>query len=174
MAKSKLPAELKSILKAYCGDEGLIIGKELLNLRGEITDEELHARTEVKLNQVRKILYILHDVGLTEFKRLRDKKSGWFIYFWVSRFNDYEAIIKKKQREVLEILDTRLSHEENHHFFVCQGEHECDGRYTFDQAFDEFFKCPICKEGQLSEAENTEIIQILKKRMKQLRGNINS
>ena len=76
MAAKKLDPELVNIIKGFGGDEAILISQELYNLEYEITDEDLHSKTGVKINQVRKILYILNDVGLTQLRGQRQKPDG--------------------------------------------------------------------------------------------------
>ncbi|GAH56981.1 unnamed protein product, partial [marine sediment metagenome] len=48
-----------------------------LNIDFEPNDEE-----KLKLNTVRKTLYKLYSAKLAQFRRVRDKNTGWFIYYW--------------------------------------------------------------------------------------------
>ena len=38
-------------------------------INGSETDEEIHEKTEIKLNTVRKLLYKLHDASIANYKR---------------------------------------------------------------------------------------------------------
>lgn len=48
----------------------------------EATDEELAEATGIRVNTVRRILYMLNDEGLADFKRIRDPETGWYYYYW--------------------------------------------------------------------------------------------
>ena len=87
MSEKKDPKELDSTLKQvlvdFGGEDAIKIMQVLLSVGSEITDEKLAEQSGVKLNIVRKILYILNENKLTQFHRQRDKKSGWFVYYWI-------------------------------------------------------------------------------------------
>lgn len=173
MAAKKLDPELVNIIKGFGGDEAILISQELYNLEYEITDEDLHSKTGVKINQVRKILYILNDVGLTQFKRVKDKKTGWYVYYWVHDFDDYKEKILLREKEVLDLLKIRYRYEHDNIFFICSSESNCPGRYTYEQAIELDFRCHQCKVGRLVEHDNSEIKRVLKKHMKCLADNYN-
>ncbi len=169
--RKKLDPELINIIKAFGGDEAIKIAEELYNLEFEVTDEELHSKTGVKINQVRKILYILNDVNLTQFKRVKDKKTGWYVYYWLHNFDQFQQKIQGREKEVLKLLKTRYNYEKEHLFFICSGEQKCPGRYLYEQAIELHFRCPKCKEGRLVDYDNTPIKQVLKKHIKNLLDN---
>jgi len=95
---------LRTFLFVIAGDIAIEVGIELLNSEEEdITDEgitenikarmkELNPEIEIafeengveilKLNTVRKTLYKLYSGKLAQFRRIRDKSTGWFIYYW--------------------------------------------------------------------------------------------
>ena len=170
-SKKKLDPELIDILRAFGGDEAIKIGEELYNLEFEVTDEEIHSKTGLKINQVRKILYILNDIGLTQFKRVKDKKTGWYVYYWLHNFDNFLEKIQNREKSVLRVLKTRYHYEKDHLFFICGGEQKCPGRYLYDQAIELQFRCPKCKEGKLVDMDNSSIKHVLKKHMKSLLDN---
>ncbi|UCC21383.1 MAG: transcription factor, partial [Promethearchaeota archaeon] len=46
----------------------------------------------LKLNTVRKTLYKLYSEKIAQFRRIRDKSTGWFIYYWWHEFDLLEEI----------------------------------------------------------------------------------
>ena len=173
---------LKSLLYIIGGDVAIEVGIELLNSENEdITDEDItenikerivHSGIDfepedseiLKLNTVRKTLYKLYSEKLAQFRRIRDKSTGWFIYFWWHEFDFLEEILLEKKNIVQRKLRDRLKHEENNYFFVCKN---CSGiniKYKFDEAFDLNFRCPDCG-GPLEAQDNQKIIQFLKEKI---------
>ena len=83
------------------------------NIKREIKDTEIDFEpddTEVlKLNTVRKTLYKLYSEKLAQFRRIRDKSTGWFIYYWWHEFDLLEEILIEKKKVVESKLRERLS-----------------------------------------------------------------
>ena len=101
---------------------------------------------------------------LAQFRRIRDKSTGWFIYYWWHEFDLFEEILMEKKRTVEIKLRERLKFEENNYFFVCKKCQDSNLKYNFDTAFEMSFKCPNCSDP-LEAQENQELIQFLKEKI---------
>ncbi|GAB4325931.1 MAG: transcription factor E [Promethearchaeota archaeon] len=156
----------RSVLMEIGGKAAVTIAKKLLNLTKEVTDEELADLTKIKLNTVRKILYRLNENKLATFRRVRDKKSGWFLYYWRESLDHAKELVAEKQREVLQRLLMRLEFEKENQFFACENRNEecSDERYTFYEAMELEFRCPEC-DGRLEFVENADVIQFLEEKI---------
>ncbi|MBY9019451.1 MAG: transcription factor [Candidatus Lokiarchaeota archaeon] len=174
---------LRTFLFVIGGDIAIEVGIELLNSEEkDITDEGITENIKerikdleppivfeengvevLKLNTVRKTLYKLYSGKLAQFRRIRDKSTGWFIYYWWHEFDLFEEILDEKKRLVETKLRERLNFEENNYFFVCKN---CQDtlKYNFDMAFELNFKCPNCS-GSLEAQDNQEMIQLLKEKI---------
>jgi transcription initiation factor TFIIE subunit alpha len=175
---------LKSFLYILGGNIAIEVGVELLNSEQEdITDEGITENIKerlkdvtpevsfedndgdfLKLNTVRKTLYKLYSAKLAQFRRIRDKSTGWFIYYWWHEFDLFEEILMEKKRIMESKLRERLSFEENNYFFVCK---DCQGsinKFDFDRAFELNFRCPDCG-GQLEAQDNKKLIHFLKEKI---------
>ena len=177
--------ELNSLLRSFLyiigGDIAIEVGIELLNSEEEdITDEgitenikdrlkdenpvrnfEANSEEFLKLNTVRKTLYKLYSGKLAQFRRIRDKSTGWFIYYWWHEFDLFEEILMEKRRLMENKLRDRLRFEENNYFFVCKDCQDSNKKFNFDRAFELNFRCPDCG-GPLEAQENKELIHFLK------------
>ncbi|MHA1295180.1 MAG: transcription factor [Promethearchaeota archaeon] len=178
---------LRSFLYVIGGDVAIEVGKELINSENEdITDEDITENIKeriesegldvdfepeeneiLKLNTVRKTLYRLYSEKLAQFRRIRDKSTGWFIYYWWHEFHLIEEILMEKKKMVERKLRDRLYFEENNYFFVCENCESTGIKYVFDEAFDLNFKCPECG-APLKAEDNTKVIQFLKSKIAQL------
>ena len=175
---------LRTFLFVIAGDIAIEVGIELLNSEEkDITDEgiteKIKARMKelnpeiafeengvevLKLNTVRKTLYKLYSGKLAQFRRIRDKSTGWFIYYWWHEFDLFEEILMEKKRIVETKLRERLKFEENNYFFVCKNCPDSTLKFNFDSAFELNFKCPNCS-GPLEAQDNQEMIQFLKEKI---------
>lgn len=133
------------------------------------TDEEIAAKTEIKLNIVRKILYKLYDLKIATYKRSKDPETQWYTYSW--KFDEEELIkqINEECEAELSELNATLENEENNMFFVCPQGHV---RYNFDTASDEEFLC-VCGE-ELVFQDNADIIKQIKKNIKLTKSDLKS
>ena len=175
---------LRSFLFVIGGDIAIEVGIELLNSEEkDITDEGITENIKerikdsdppivfeengvevLKLNTVRKTLYKLYNGKLAQFRRIRDKSTGWFIYYWWHEFDLFEEILMEKKRTVESKLRERLKFEENNYFFVCKKCEDSNLKYNFDTAFEMNFKCANCS-SLLEAQENQELIQFLKEKI---------
>ena len=124
---------------------------------------------EVRLNSVRKILYKLYDHGLVSCTRVRDEKTGWFIFYWRLQPDQLDAFIRSRKRRILDKLKTRLDLEKNHTFFTCKTDPEV--RVAFEEAMETSFKCGKCG-NQLQSSDNSGMIQILETRIDQIEAEL--
>jgi len=155
---------------------------ELLNSESkDITDEDITENikehiegtdidfepddTEIlKLNTVRKTLYKLYSEKIAQFRRIRDKSTGWFIYYWWHEFDLLEEIIIEKKKLIESKLRDRLQFEQNNYFFICINCEDSNIKYNFEEAFELNFRCPNCG-GSLEAQDNKAIIEFLKNKI---------
>ena len=173
---------MESFLYIIGGEIAIYVGIQFLNSESkDITDENIteniksdiegtdkdfeHDDKEIlKLNTVRKTLYKLYSEGLAQFRRIRDKSTGWFIYYWWHEFDLFEEILLEKKKLIESKLRDRLQFEENNYFFICKNCQRPNIKYNFDEAFEHNFKCPDCG-GSLDAQDNQSIIEFLKKKI---------
>ena len=173
---------LKSFLYIIAGDVAIEVGTELLLSENEdITDEDItesiKERIEgtgidyepdaveiLKLNTVRKTLYKLYSEKLAQFRRIRDKSTGWFIYYWWHEFDLLEEIVLEKKKLIQRKLRDRLQFEEKNYFFLCKNCNQINIKYKFDEAFELNFRCPDCG-SPLEAQDNQNIINLLKEKI---------
>ena len=157
---------LIEVVDDIAGEEVKQVTLVLLNADEETTDEEISEKLDMRLNQVRKSLYKLYDLQLATFRRIRDKSTGWFVYFWTLHPERIDIFVEKKQQEVLEKLQSRLDYEESNMFFTCNNP-ECP-RVIFQEAMDQNFECGRCG-GRLEAFDNEQLINVLKEKIVELK-----
>ncbi len=173
---------LRSFLYIISGDIAIYVGMELLNSESvDITDEDITENIKesikgsdidfepndseiLKLNTVRKTLYKLYSEKLAQFRRIRDKSTGWFIYYWWHEFDLFEEILLEKKNLIESKLRDRLQFEQNNYFFICKNCQESNIKYNFDKAFELNFRCPNCG-NPLEAQDNQSIIEYLKNKI---------
>ncbi|MGP8068249.1 MAG: transcription factor [Candidatus Bathyarchaeia archaeon] len=163
-----LDEELIKIANLFGGEEAVTIVKSLKKL-GEGTDEIIANDCAIRLNTVRKVLYKLYDHGLVSCTRVRDEKTGWFIFYWRLQPDQLDAFIRSRKKRTLDKLKQRLDFERNHTFFVCKTDVEV--RVTFEEAMESSFKCGKCG-NQLDSSENAAMVSILETKIEKLEAEL--
>jgi len=153
-----------------------VAGHDVLPLIGALKDkqnvseftlaEELHE----EINTIRNMLYRLYDSNLVRFTRKKDKKKGWYIYYWTFMPTRIPFLSKKLKKILLEKLQDRLKREEGGNFFECGN--KCM-RIDFDQAVDFDFKCPECGD-LMNQEDNASKKEAIKKEIEILKKEIAS
>jgi len=156
--------ELIDLAMELGGEEAVEVIKAL-EKKKEATDEELAETTGIRVNTVRKILYTLYDHGLAEFKRIRDKETGWYYYYWRLDTKRLPEIIRAKKMAELKRLREMLEEETGEIYYHCgTPDHP---KLTFDEAMEYEFQCPICGK-MLMQYDNTRVVEDLKRRIEEL------
>lgn len=162
--KGKAPSgEIEDMVVSLAGEDVLPL-VVLLRGRENVSEFAIADRLNITVNQVRNMLYRLHKSNLVTFTRKKDKKKGWYIYYWTLDVKKLEdALFQQKKRQLAEFVE-KLSKEERGKFFVCQG--KCV-RLTMEDAMEAEFHCPEC--GQLLvEQDNKRTIDNIKRRIEEL------
>ncbi len=149
-----LPKDFEEIIKVIIGEPAVVIAKMVYSSPG-ITDMEISQKSDLKVNIIRKILYFLHTNQLAYYKRVRDKETGWFIYQWYLQPDNLKKFMDEMKRHVLKKLQERLEYEKINSFYRCINREHM--RMTFDEAYENNFKCQIC--GAVLEYEENEAIK---------------
>lgn len=156
---------LLKLVEVIGGEEAVKI-VDVLSKVNETTDEEIVAKTEIKLNTVRRILYKLYDRSLIGLRRTRDKETGWFLFHWRLQPDQLEGFVTNQKRKILEKLEARLEYEKSHDFYYCFTP-GCK-RVPFEEAIELVFQCPVCGKP-LMHFDNSKIIRFLTKKIEHLR-----
>lgn len=170
MSKSKKLDELSRFIEEYVGDVGKAVFEILAKRNKELTDSEIVLKTGINEQEVRRALYELHSLGIVAYKKRQSPEDGKFIYMWFIDGGRLNQVLLQRKKEVLSKLKTRLDFESNNTFFAC----DTDGvRLTFDEAFENDFKCPRCG-ADLKPEDNTTTKELLKKMIVKLEEEISN
>ena len=153
---------VKEYFRKMVGEEGLRIMENLPER--EITDEEIAGLTETKLTSVRKVLYMLYENRIAEYRTERDDISGWITYWWSFDRNKVKKLMEEVVEREIKVLRRKLENERKGVFYQCS----CQ-RVSFEEAVEKHFWCDECEsnyeffdngkliielEGKITEIEN--------------------
>jgi transcription initiation factor TFIIE subunit alpha len=148
---------MRKVANIIGGEDAVKVVIALKDL-GEATVDQIIAKVDVKLNDARKALFKLYSYNIVQCDRLRDEKTGWFIFRWKLQPDQLEGFVGNQRRRVLKILANRLEYEKTNDFYYC-GSPGCS-RVTFDDAMETVFRCPVCGKS-LQHYDNASIIKAL-------------
>src|SRR3989344_217150 len=142
--------KVEEVAKYICGADVLPL---IRKLRGKENVSEFKLAEALKddIKRVRNTLYRLYGTNLVEFTRKKDKKKGWYIYYWTFKPDQIKFLYRKIKLEELDKLKDFVKAERTQQFFVCVN--ECT-RMDFEQAINFEYRCPEC--GQLRVQEGHE------------------
>jgi len=135
-----------------------IAGKDViplvLNLKNKknVSEFALAETIDKEINETRNMLYRLYDANLVSFIKRKDKKKGWYIYYWTFNKKRIRHLTYELKKKRLNNLYNKLEREKNNNFFSCSN--NCI-RLDFEQATEFSFKCPEC--GSLLEHEDNKV-----------------
>ena len=160
----KLPdEEIEDVVSKVAGEDVVRLIKALKNKKN-VSEFTLADSIKKEINLTRNMLYRLYDSSLVSFIRKKDKKKGWYIYYWTFNTDRIKYLAKQIKKQRLEQLRERLEREKSSSFFTCKN--QCI-RLNFEQATDFEFKCPECGE-LLDQVDNTQKKAELEKEINKL------
>ncbi len=156
------------LIRNLVGEVGEKIVVLLLESKEALSDEEIAEKLGLRINDVRKALYDLVKLGFVTYRRVTKRESYWHTYKWFTDESMIAQAVLRRKRETLKKLEQRLQYEKESVFYTCP----VDGsRYSFDEAFENYFKCPRCN-SDLVEVDNRSIVEALEKLIEKLRREI--
>jgi len=138
----------------------------LIKKKKNISEFKIAEMMKLNVNVVRNMLYRLYHKNLVSFVRKKDKKKGWYIYYWTFNVKRVGVLLDEIKKKRIEKLQEWLEREKNNFFFTCPT--GCM-RLDFEKAMDYGFKCPEC--GTLmSQEDNSKKIKDIEEEIAKLSG----
>jgi transcription initiation factor TFIIE subunit alpha len=158
---------VEDVVTAVAGEDVLPLVKQLKNKKN-VSEFKLAEALKLEINVTRNMLYRLYHANLVSFIRRKDKKKGWYIYYWTFKIKQIKYLAMNLKKEKLERLQDRLAREQDSSFFVCPN--ACM-RLDFEKAVGFEFKCPEC-DTIMQQESNEEKIKQLQEEIKVLQKEV--
>jgi transcription initiation factor TFIIE subunit alpha len=155
---------------------GNVVGKqgaEIVNiLEGKKNVNEFLIAKKLKLtiNQTRNILYKLSDAGLVSFTRKKDKRKGWYTYFWTLNSEKSLELLETNVKHEIENFKNQIKNRETRRYYVCK---TCKTEVSEETALLHNFICSECGEVY-SLQEDKKIISDLVLKINKLINSLTS
>ena len=160
---------LNEFIKEIVGSDAVSLVQYIKN-KEDVSEFKIAEELGLNINIVRNMLYRLSSHNLVSSIRKKDKKKGWYIYYWT--FNIYRAaeLIMKSRGKKLENLKNMLNRLSSETFFVCKVDGTTLG---FESAMEHNFKCP--EDGELLVQKDSGLeIERLKREIEKLQVDLAS
>jgi len=122
-------------------DSGKIV--DILFNKKDVNEFLIAKKMNLTINQVRNILYKLSAQGLVSFIRKKDRKKGWYIYYWT--LDTEKCLIKLEQSILARIgkFNSQLEKRETRRYYICPS---CNIEVNEETALEHNFSCEECAE----------------------------
>ncbi len=130
---------INELVERVAGEVGMIV--YALRPQREFTDEEMSAELGIEINEVRRALFSLYELGIAEYRRKRDEETGWMEYYWKINYNREKEVIMRELLKTRKKLQEKLESETSAVYYIC-----INGciKIKYENAMDFNFECPRC------------------------------
>jgi transcription initiation factor TFIIE subunit alpha len=146
-------------------------GKEVIPLvnvlrnKKNVSEFQLADNLKKDINETRHMLYRLYNNNLVSSTKKKDRKKGWYVYYWSLNLKRMKYLATKSRERQIKSLKNRLEKEKHTNFYYCSN--NCT-RLEFETATEMDFRCPECG-NLLLQKDNKDIIEKLDKKIKELK-----
>ncbi|MBT96818.1 hypothetical protein CMI49_01850 [Candidatus Pacearchaeota archaeon] len=137
---------------------------DLLDSKKHVNEFIIAKKMDITINQTRNILYKLSDSGLVSSIRKKDKRKGWYTYFWkIEIFKSLEFLRNTLEKRI-DQLNHQIRSREIKQFYICE---RCNIEFNEENALLHDFTCNEC--GNIfSIRDNTKVLREFKKNLNKL------
>jgi len=149
----------------------LIAGKpaeeivDLLDGTKYVNEFIIAKKLNLTINQTRNILYKISDQGLVSFIRKKDKRKGWYTYFWKIEILKSLEFLRNNILKKMEQINYQIKSRETKEFYVCQN---CSIEFSEENALIHSFTCNECG-NIVSRKDNSSSIKEYNKELDKLK-----
>jgi transcription factor E len=149
----------------------LIAGKpaeEIVNLLDGtkyVNEFIIAKKLNLTINQTRNILYKISDQGLVSFIRKKDKKKGWYTYFWKIEVLKSLEFLRNNLLKKMEQVNFQIKSRETKEFYSCP---TCNIEFNEENALIHNFTCNECG-NIVSRKDNSSTVKEYNKELDKLK-----
>lgn len=155
---------LKEVVVIVVGKQAEEIA-ELLDSKKHVNEFLIAKKLDITINQTRNILYKISDQGLVSSIRKKDKRKGWYTYFWKIETLKSLEFLKRNLLKKINQLEHQIKTREINVFYLCEN---CNIEFNEENSLLHNFICPEC--GRVfSRKDNAKLLRELKRNLDKLK-----
>ncbi|MBI2045784.1 hypothetical protein HYT23_07010 [Candidatus Pacearchaeota archaeon] len=151
---------LKEIVVMLVGKQAEPIA-DLLNSNKHVNEFLIAKKLNLTINQTRNILYKIADHGLVSSIRKKDRRKGWYTYFWKLEVLKSLEFLQNMLIKKIEQIKNQIKSREVKQFYICE---KCNLEFSEENALLHDFTCPECG-GVFSLKDNLGVLKELRKNL---------
>ncbi len=148
----------------------IVVGKQaeeiadLLNSKRYINEFLIAKKLEITINQTRNILYKISDHGLVSSIRKKDKRKGWYTYFWKIEILKSLEFLRNILMKKIDQINYQIKSRETKEFYICE---RCNIEFNEENALLHNFTCNECGDIFVIR-DNTKLLREFKRKLDKL------
>jgi transcription factor E len=149
----------------------IVVGKQaeeianLLNNKKHVNEFIIAKKLDITINQTRNILYKISDHGLVSFIRKKDKKKGWYTYFWRIEVLKSLEFLKSIFVKRIDQINHQIKSREAKRFYSCE---RCNIEFNEENALLHNFTCDECGDIFVVK-DNTKVLKEFNRNLDKLK-----
>lgn len=154
---------LKRVVENIAGSQAVKI-VDLLYNKKDINEFLIAKKMGLTINQIRNLLYRLAHLGIISSIRKKDKRKGWYIYFWTFNVLKSLEVLESAISKEIQQKKNQLANKQSMRFYRCK---ICGREVNEESALLTDFTCSEC--GEVYDlADNKAIIEEISKEITKL------
>jgi len=145
---------LKEVVSIVVGKQAEEIA-DLLNNKKHVNEFNIAKKLDLTINQTRNILYKISDQGLVSSIRKKDKRKGWYTYFWKIEILKSLEFLEKSLVKRIDQIKNQIKSRETKEFYYCE---RCGIEFNEENALLNEFTCNECG-GIFSRKDNSKLLR---------------
>lgn len=158
---------LKFIVEGLINKQAVPI-MDLLSSKKPVNEFTIAEKLGLTINQTRNILYKLSDFGLVSFTRKKDKRKGWYIYFWYLNTHQSLILLEENLCKKRDGLRAQLHNRQSSRYYICR---TCSIEVNEESALLNNFTCPECT-GVYELVDNSDHTNFIEKEIEKVEKEI--
>lgn len=155
---------LKQIVEYAAGELAVPI-VDLLSNKKDVSEFVIAKKLKLTINQTRNLLYRLAHMGILSSIRRKDKRKGWYIYFWTLNTLRSLELLESQIHEELSKLNQEIINKQSKRSYRCK---ICGIEVNEETALLNNFTCQEC--GEVFELSDNKIrIELVGKNINKLK-----
>ena len=158
---------LKEVISFVAGKQAEDI-VDLLDTHKYVNEFVIAKKLNLTINQARNILYKISDYGLVSSTRKKDKRKGWYTYFWKIEILKSLEFLRENLLKKIENTEHQIKSRETKRFYACP---RCHIELSEENALINNFTCNECG-SVLTLKDNSKLIRDLRKNKEKLQKDL--